>query len=704
MEMLTTSPPAADPPADQSLPEVFRLREGITLHARDKSNQVVVEDAANGKFYRFGSVEGQFVAALMETGSATEAYQQCSESNPDFSAETAIKLCKWIVSSGWLEQTTRGAAASPRPPATNPLAAVFFWKIPLVNPDAALQRLVHYVGWLFSPHAMFIGLAIFLVGIIQMTGQWAEFVASYENLFTSWRWLSLAIAWLVLKIIHEIAHAATCRRYGGDVPSAGLAMILLMPIAFVNVTSSWRFASRWKRLHVTLAGVAAELAVGGIAMIAWTCCESLPIKQAAADIVLLATVSSLLFNLNPLLRFDGYFAVADLSGIDNLYTYGQSYARYFGGRYILGLEMSPPKLPGSRPGWIKFYGLSAAVYRVFTVSGMLFAAAAIFHGAGIIAAAAGACSFIFKPLLTLGKHLRKLHVDAGLSWSRLSFRLACLAMVTIAPLWIIPADWSFTSPAVVQYDPPAILRSRSAGFIETIHVHNGDTVVAGQPIVTIRNDELQMQLGSIRKELAQVQQEILAAQWHGAASELADAESRRDGLSQQQNELQSQVDSLVIYAPTDGTLISRQLALLPGAYIDSGREIAVVGREDSKRLKLSVSQTDAGHRDQWSEKPLRIVVAGQSAWTAPLTRLETRANLTPPDPSLLAINGGPLATMQNENGDPQLTDPRVSAYIALSPDRSRALRTGQRANVILGAHRQTVGNRLVSWVSSQVFD
>ena len=691
-------------PDAQSLPKSFRLRDGMVLHKRDKSNQVVVEDIANGKFYRLGRVEGQFVAALIETNSATDAYLHCSESNPDFSAESAIELCKWIGMNGWLARAPTGAASSPPRPATNPLAAVFFWKIPLINPDAVLRKLVYYAGWLFSPHALFIGLAIFLLGIIQMTGQWSEFAAGYENLFTSWRWLSLAVAWVVLKIIHEIAHGATCRRYGGDVPSAGLAMILLMPIAFVNVTSSWRFASRWQRLHVTLAGVAAELAVGGFALIAWTWCESLPIKQAAADIVLLATVSSLLFNLNPLLRFDGYFAVADVTGIDNLYTYGQSYARYFGGRYILGLELSPPKLPGSRPGWIKFYGLSAAVYRVFTVSGMLFGAAAIFHGAGIIAAIAGACSFIFKPLLALGKHLRTLHADTSLSWSRLSIRLAFVAAAAIAPLWIIPSDWSFTSPAIVQYDPPAILRSRSAGFVDTIHVHDGETVVAGQPIVTIRNDELRMRLASIEKELAQVEQEILAAQWRGAASEFANADSQRDGLSKQRDELKIQVDSLVIHAPTDGTLISRQLALLPGAYIESGREIAVVGREDSKRLKLSVSQTDASHRDQWNDQPLRIVVAGQPAWTAPLTRIETRADLSPPDPALLAINGGPLSTIQNDNGKPQLTDPRVSGYIALSPDRSRTLRTGQRVQVMLGGHRQSVGNRLVGWVSNRVWD
>ena len=433
-------PTAAPAGSSPELPDAFPLRVELQLHDHGPQ-RAVLEDVGRGKYYRLGPSEARFVAALMETASISAAYQQSAQHSPDdrLTVENVERLCKWLAANG-LTKAVAEAKPAPTPARQNPLMAAFFWKIPLVNPDRWLAIVVHYLGWMFHPATIPLSLGCCLAGVLQMTGQWTDFLASYHNLFSSWRWLWLAVVWCVLKVLHEIAHGATCRRYGGQVNEAGLAMILLMPIAYVNVTSSWRFPSRWQRLHVTLTGIAAELAVAGVALFAWNLLDSLPLQQAAADVVLLASVSSLLFNLNPLLKFDGYFAIADATGVDNLYSYGQSYARYFGGRYLLGLEMSPPKLPTSRPAWIRLYGLSAAVYRVFTVTGLIVAAAALFEGAGIVFAIAGVCSFALLPLIALLRYLYKLYAAGELQAIRLVLRVSCLLLLLILPLWAIPAE------------------------------------------------------------------------------------------------------------------------------------------------------------------------------------------------------------------------------------------------------------------------
>jgi putative peptide zinc metalloprotease protein len=679
-----------------ALPDLFPLRDGLAIHMRD-STHVTLEDSEREKFFRLGIAEGHFVAALIETGSPAEAYEACLVKNvKPVAIDHVEKLCKWLAINGMASPTEGAPPTGPARPPRNFLAAAFFWKVPLVNPDRWLTSIVNHCGWLFSPQAMLLGLLVFFIAIFQTSGHWSEFFESYQNLFSSWRWITLAIGWCVLKVIHETAHGATCRRYGGEVKEAGLAMILLMPIAFVNVTSSWRFQSRWQRFQVTMAGVAAELFVAGIALFVWHWCDALPIKQAAADIFMLASVSSLLFNLNPLLKFDGYFAIADASGIDNLYNYGQSYARYFGGRYLLGLNNKPPSLPGSRPIWIKIYGISAALYRVVTVTGLLTAAAVIFHGAGIVLAIAGVVSFIIKPLMMLIQYLRQLKQSAELSVPRLALRLTCLASLGIAALFVIPAQWTWTAPAIVQYDPPATVRTSSAGFVEGVHAVDGDVVAEGQPIITLRNDDLVLERSKLKKELAQLQQEILSAQWNADSSALNDARSRETGLLEQVREVQSQVDKLVLRASANGTLVSRRLNELQGTYLKTGSELAVIGNEDQKRLKLSLSQSDAKQSNTWKHQPLRVVVSGHGAWSANLSRLETRAEVKAPDDSLLAVNGGTLSSVQTAAGEFGLCEPRVNAFVTLTPGQSSKLRTGQRASINIASNYRSLGDLLLS--------
>ncbi|QDT04442.1 Peptidase family M50 [Rubripirellula lacrimiformis] len=699
---------SGDDDAPQELPAHFPLRDDLQFHHRnDGSGRVVLEDPAAGKFFRIGPNEYAFIRFLLETQSAAKALHRCQDAAPDncLTTDHATQLCKWLAGNGLTQsapqpQAPSGIAGSP---VLRAVSAVFFWKLPLVDPDRYLAKLVGTAGWLFSARAMVVGLLVFAAALVAMTGHWDPFFDSYTNLFSASRWIWLGIAWCVLKAVHETAHGATCKRYGGDVHEAGLAMILLMPIAYVDVTSSWRFDSRWKRFHVTMAGIAAELFLAGVALFVWYWSTSLPVQQIAAEVVLLASVSSLLFNLNPLLKFDGYFALADATGVDNLYTYGQKYARYFGGRYLLGLNATAPQLPSRHAVWIKWYGCSAAAYRVVTVSGLLAGAAMLFEGAGIVVAIGGLGSFVVMPLIGLWKHLANLYQNGTLNPVRLITRVTLLVSACSIGLWVTPADWSWTAPAIVQYDPPAVVRTRSAGFVDHVHIQNGDSVQRGDALVTLRNDELTLRLMDLQKQVAQVENEILAAQWRGNSSEMGDAVTRRDGLAKQVIEQQEQVSSLTLRATTDGKVVSRILAVIEGTYVEEGEEIAVIGREDSKRLKVSISQQDARQANLWRDQPLRIVVAGHPSWNARIERLETRAALTPPDPSLLAMNGGSLTSVHAADGEFELCEPRVNAYLPLDPQRSRALRTGQRASVVIHSNHQTLGQRLTAAIGNAMF-
>lgn len=673
------------------LPTQFPLRDGLVLHGRsDSGTHWTLEDTERGQFFRLGKAEQAFLSELLLSHDASTAFERCTESSQaaSISQSRAMRLCKWLDANGL---TRASASATKKPaPSSNPLMAFYHWKLPLVNPDEWLNSLHRSCGWLFSRNALVFAVCLLLFALAATTGKWEVFLASYENLFSSWRWITIAASWCILKIIHEIAHGGTCRRYGGEVREAGIAMILLMPIAYVNVTSSWRFPSRWQRLHVTLAGVVVELSVAGIALLAWNWIDALPLKQAAADVVLMASVSTLLFNLNPLLKFDGYFALADLTGIDNLYGLGQSYARYFGLRYLLGVNAESPTLPRNRFGWIKWYGCCAAMYRVLTVLGLLTAAATFFHGAGILVAMVGVFYFVLRPLIALAQHLWQLRRLGEFSLVKSSLRFTGVFLLMVGPIWLIPASGSWTNPAIVEYSPPAVIRARTSGFVDQVHVVDGASVEEGDPIVTLSNDQLKLEYTEMRKELAQIEYEILAAQWSGNSSELADAEQRKCAREKQLMELDTRVRSLVVRSTSNGRVLARDIELLLGSYVEVGDELATIGREDSKRLKISISHTEASTLPQWRDKPVRVIVPGLTYWHSKLSRVESRSNTVPADQSLLAVNGGSLASRM-EKDQLVLCEPRFNAYVELPAKQSRQLRCGQRAAVFLDSDQPSLG-------------
>lgn len=669
----------------------------IVLHAPTQGGELwTIEDEPRNKFFRVGADEASFLAALTENDGDVEAASRLAK----LSRSQVEALCAWLLAHELVvvdESTAVALSASKTELSNAPpgwsWSSLYFARLPIGNPDATLDKIKDWTDGLCGRSAELTKGVLILVGLAVVAIGWADFVADSTRLVTATRGLSFLAAWCLLKLVHELSHALTCKHYGGRVPECGAAFILMMPIAYVDVSSGWLFDSRWKRLHVTLAGVASECVLAAIAAILWSQTNTPWLQLFCVDIIVLAVVGSLLFNANPLLKFDGYFALADVTGVDNLYEIATRYARYWGRRYLLGLAEETPLLPNQHARWIRIYALATAAYRALAVSGLILAAAYLLGGWGILIAAVGVILFFVLPTMRLLVSLREAHRSGQFSWLAAFYRVGALAGLGCLALLFIPAAGSRSAPGVVQFDPPIVLRAPADGFVRCVLVRNGEDVEAGQVLLVMESDALRSEVNRLKVELARAEQLERTARLSKDTFQLGHARAECRSLEQQLDEAIDRIEALNVRAPQRGTVIARRLEESEGAFRGKGDELLSLGKTTSKRICLSVTPGQAGDFSRLGFRRVPIDVAGCSLLSAPVLRIENRASLQPADASLTAQYGGPLPAVLQDEGEPELHQPHVKIYLSLTESQSRRLRCGQRCYAYLpGSHVSVLHN------------
>ena len=278
----------------------------------------------------------------------------------------------------------------------NPLAMRF----KLFDPEKFLVRFEPFVRPVFNwvgalVWLALVGYAVFLVGV-----HWPEFtrnvtdrVLAPENLVLVW------IIFPILKALHEFGHAFAIKLLKGEVHEMGIIFLVFTPIPYVDASSSLAFRSKWERALVGAAGIFVELFLAAIAVLVWVNVEPGFVRSVAYNVVLIAGVSSLLFNVNPLLRFDGYYILMDLLEIPNLGQRGNRYLAYLVQRYLFGIrDAEPPLSSRGERIWFSIYSSAAFVYRIFIYTAIIVFIASNFFIAGVLIALWAIASMIVYPL------------------------------------------------------------------------------------------------------------------------------------------------------------------------------------------------------------------------------------------------------------------------------------------------------------------
>ena len=421
-----------------------------------------------------------------------------------------------------------------------------------------------------------------------------------------------------------------------------------------------------------------------------------------------ASFTTLLFNANALMRFDGYFVLADTLNMPNLYVDGQQFVSGLWKQLLLGEPRRPVEWPGWK-GWVvRIYGGLAACWRVVVSASLVIAASVMFHGAGVALAALAVVTWFAMPLLKFIRNSRKAAGTFGNRW-RAVFVGGGLAAASVAAAIVVPWPGDRTVPAIVQFEPLSILRADSAGFIDAVLVRNGQPVEKGQLLVRLRNEELDVRLRELEVELARSE---AARRMYLDQKEIASAqieERNQVELLRQLEELHAQADALEVRAPHAGRALARQLRTRTGTYVDVGEPLLEVADESHKELQISIGQADLEAYRAALQGPVHVYLSGGRRFGAQLARVDPRALLQPSHESFCAPNGGPLSVVVREaDGEEGTTyeyiQPRFLGHVAIPQPHAAGLKSGQSGYVSLASHDLSLGQGVYQLVARWVED
>ncbi len=529
--------------------------------------------------------------------------------------------------------------------------------------------------------------------------EWETIGHASVGILSGFRWFWLLLVWFGLKIIHEAAHGVACRKYGGEVSDAGVLLLLFTPMAFVNVTSSWRFPFRWHRIVVAAAGMYVELCISCSAIICWSYLPAGILADICFNIFIMASVTTVLFNANPLMRFDGYYILSDIVNIPNLYTKG---TRWFGDRLkslIFGIPRTPNICPSHEHRRVAIYGSLAFFWKILVSFSLIIGASVLFYGAGIALAVVGVGLWFGLPIYRQIQQVFGPTATHRVKWSRLVVSSAVITFLAISMFTLLRGPATKSAPAIVQFKDEVRLRADANGFVRAININDGQQVTQGDELICLHNPELELEI----KQLAcLVEEATIQARIYRQAGETAlmqAEEEKRQSLLDQLDEKQEQAEGLIVRAPFDGFVFQRDLENRIGSFVHRGDEVLTIAEKKTKEIVISIDQSDLESIKCNQEKMLQVAFPGKRVFQSKLIRIDPRADDRPTHPSLCANEGGPLPIRyaNQRSGDSstvRLLSPRFTAELDVVADVGDDLYSGQRGRVYFSAQRQSLGGYL----------
>lgn len=527
-------------------------------------------------------------------------------------------------------------------------------RFPLFDPDRFLDLTLPFirpfVGWAgLALWILVVGWAVTQAGVHweDLTSNLADRVLSLENLALLW------LVYPVVKIVHEFAHAYTVKLWGGEVHEMGIMLLVLMPIPYVDATSASAFRLKRRRMMVGAAGVLSEVFLAALAMLIWVNVEPGTVRALSYNVMLVAGVSTLLFNGNPLLRFDAYYVLSDYLEIPNFGTRANRYLGYLLQRYLFGIKTSsfPPATTGER-WWLFIYALLSFFYRIFISIRIVLFVAGKFFFVGVVLSA----WVVFNMLVTPAVRGWKTFFQDGRmrkKRGRIAWTVAGFAGLFVLFAGVIPMPHFTVAEGVVWVPEQARIHAGADGFVTKIIADPQQMVQAGEPLIESENPELDTQVQVLESQLVEFQARYRAS----ILTNRTEAEILKEEILRVEKNLsraRERIAALVAASPVAGRFLLPDAQNLPGRFVHRGEPLGYVVGPDHLRVMVVVRQDDVDMvRGVTRRIEARLVHDLDQIHPVVVLRQVPAASVELPSLALSLEGGGRIALDPRSSGGPK---------------------------------------------------
>ncbi|MBA1141284.1 PqqD family peptide modification chaperone [Mesorhizobium neociceri] len=582
----------------------LRLRRHAEIHRQKFRGEIwyVLQDHQTGRFHRLSASANLMISLMDGRRTLHEIWDLVGRRAGDDppTQDEAIHLLAELHASDLLQgelppdfqELSDRSAKQARNEVMNRLRNPMALRLPLFDPDRWLDLTMPLVRPLFTVYGLLAWLALVGTGIALAVLHWAELTSDASDRLLSAGNVALIIAiYPLVKTFHEAGHAYATKAWGGAVHEVGIMLLIFVPAPYVDATSSTAFREKWRRIVVSSAGIMVEFALAAAAMIFWVNAEPGLARAAAFNVMVIGGVSTLFFNGNPLLRFDGYYIFADLIEVPNLGTRANRYFWYLVQRYCLGIANidNPASAPGERK-WLFGYAVLSFCYRIMLSLTIALLVATKLFFIGTLLALFTVFGTVVMPVF---KGLKFLTTTPRLQGQRgRAITLVGTAVAGLATLILfVPMPYGTVAQGVVWIPDRAEVRADTAGIVAEILSPPDSMVSAGTPLLRLEDPgisgrvalieaqrhELQLRYEAVRFS-DRVEADVVLEQIKNMDGVLASVKQRRDGL--------------VVSAHDAGRFILPKAANLPGRFLNQGDLVGYVVSSATPQLRVIVPQSE----------------------------------------------------------------------------------------------------------------
>ncbi|WP_299870069.1 PqqD family peptide modification chaperone [uncultured Roseobacter sp.] len=642
-----------------------RLQSQVTVHRHRYRGQpwYVLHDHATGRVHRFTPGAYMIIGQFDGTRTINDIWNNLADTYDEDapSQDDVIQLLSTLHQNDLmlyrsspdvadlLERHNRMARQVIKQNMMNPMS----FRVPLWDPDAFLTKTLPAVRWLLGGWGILLWLLVVTAGGIAAAMNWQQLTADLSGqLFSTQNLLITLVSYPLLKALHELAHGYLAKQHGGEIREMGIMFLVFFPVPYVDASSAAAFRNKWHRAAVSAGGIIVETFAAAVAVFIWLDAEPGLTRAIAYNVIMIGGLSTILVNGNPLLKFDGYYVLADIIEIPNFSTRANKFYGHVIQRKLFGAkQMKPFNATTGERIWFLIYAPAAFIYRMIIMVGIALFVAGKFFFIGVLIACWSLFSSLIKPSI---KHLYHVVTSPQLRKVRKRANIMTFGVIAflIAVSALIPLPLRTDSEGVVWLPDNAYVRAGAPGFVSEINVARGAQVSPGETLGTLEDPSIRSRLELVEWRVEEQRRRLMAAE----ASSLVQADEIRASLASVEGELareQTRFAKMNISAEIAGTFEPAQKPEnLKGRFLNQGDLLGYVLPNQPDTIRVAFRQQDEA-LIKTRLKAVEVKLAGHLETTIETEGLRHIPSATDqlPSPALGQGAGGPFQVNPgDENG------------------------------------------------------